>query len=121
MYLYPLDDEFILDLKSFIKTLDPKEEKEGSTISGSRFDWTGLKHTKETRKKMSLAQKGKIISEEQKKKLSIANKGQIFSEEHRKKLSIAKMGKNRKPFSEEHRKNLSIAQRRISKTNAKKS
>ena len=119
MYLYPLDDEFILDLKSFIKTLDPKEEKEGSTISGSRFDWTGLKHTKETRKKMSLAQKGKIISEEQRKKQSIANKGQIFSEEHRKKLSIAKIGKKRKPFSEEHRKNLSLA--KMGNINTKKS
>ena len=30
MYLYPLDDEFILDLKAFINTLDPKEEKEAS-------------------------------------------------------------------------------------------
>jgi len=45
--------------------------------------------TPETLVKMSLVQKGKIVSEETRKKLSSAFKGRIFSEETKKKLSEA--------------------------------
>lgn len=49
--------------------------------------------TLETRKKQSLARKGRVTSEEAKQKLSIAHKGKKLSEEHKAKLSLAKLGK----------------------------
>jgi hypothetical protein len=58
---------------------------------------TGYKHTEESKKKMSMFQKGRKTSEETKKKLSEAGKGK-----HRPYFK-------RKPFSEEHRKKLSEA------------
>lgn len=89
-------------------------------IAGS---FLGFKHSEESRKKRSEANKGKVISEEQRSKISKANKGRIFSKEHRKKMSEA--AKNRseeylskiskankgKIFSEEHRKKLSEAKK----------
>ena len=81
---------------------------------------SGLIHSKESRRKISVATKGKnhpmynkTHSEESRRKISVAmsgekhpNFGKIFSEEHRRKLSVA--SKNR---SEETRKKLSDANR----------
>ena len=64
----------------------------------------GCVASEETRKKMSLAQKGKHISEEQKKKLSIALKGRIMSDEHKKKIGEANKGRH---HSEESKKKMS--------------
>jgi hypothetical protein len=69
----------------------------------------------ETRRKMSVAKKGKTRSEETKRKMSVAQKGKTFSEEHRKNMSDARKGENHhfynKTFSEEHRKNMSNVQK----------
>ena len=46
-------------------------------------------HSEETKKKMSYAQKGRIISEEHRKKLSDAAKGRTLSAETKKKMSDA--------------------------------
>lgn len=54
---------------------------------GSRL---GAKHTEETKEKMRLAQRGKIMSEEQKHKISETLKGRKMSEETRKKMSEAR-------------------------------
>ena len=64
----------------------------------------GCVASEETRKKMSLAQKGKQISEEQKKKLSVALKGRIMSDEHKKKIGEANKGKH---HTEESKKKMS--------------
>jgi very-short-patch-repair endonuclease len=74
----------------------------------------GRKLSEEARKNMSIAtkkawQEGKFnrhFSEEHKRKMSIAQKGKIFSEEHKKNISIARKGKI---ISEETRRNLSLA------------
>jgi group I intron endonuclease len=91
----------------------------------------GVKHSKETRRKISKAQKGKKkppfskehrrklseankgreLSEETRRKMSKAKKGRECSEETRRKLSEAKKGKKRGPFSEEHRRRLSEARK----------
>lgn len=74
----------------------------------------------ETRRKISLSHKGKILSEEHKRKLSSShkgkpshNKGKTFSEEHKRKISNAKKGKpahnKGKSMSEETKKKLSDA------------
>ena len=72
------------------------------------------KHSEESKKKMSKSAMGKVISKETRRKLSEANKGQIpwikgrkHSEETRRKISIANKGKKKKPFTDEHIKNLS--------------
>jgi hypothetical protein len=63
---------------------------------------TGKKHSKETRRKMSLAQKGK------RKKYYSWNKGQSLCLDHRTKISEARIGIK---FTEEHKKKLQEAQR----------
>jgi hypothetical protein len=76
----------------------------------------GKNQSEKTRKKISIANKGRIVSEETKKKLkgrivseetkkklSLANKGRIVSEETKKKLSLANIGKKQ---SEETKKKL---------------
>ena len=72
----------------------------------------GKSPSKETRKKLSLAQKGRPHLEETRKKISLAHKGKSRSEEHRKNISLAQKGKSinpRKPPSEETRKKLSLS------------
>lgn len=83
---------------------------------GGENSMTGLHHSDETRQKMSLTQKGRLVpeetrkkisnslkgdknpnygkpkSEETKQKLSKSKKGHIDSEEHKYKLSVAKTG-----------------------------
>jgi len=51
----------------------------------------------ETRKKMSISHKGKILPVAQKLKISIANKGKICSAKTRNKLSVIGSGKKRDP------------------------
>ena len=53
----------------------------------------GLKHTEESRKKMSDALKGHETSEETRAKISNANKGKVRSEESRQHISDGKKGK----------------------------
>lgn len=60
----------------------------------------GLIHTDEAKLKMSIPNKGKIISEEQKKKVSEFHKGKVLTEEHKLKISLAHKGKKQKPASE---------------------
>ena len=83
---------------------------------------SGLVHSEEAKKKMSIVHKGKIISEEQKKKISDSLKGQIpwnkgkpHSEETKKKISDNSAQKGQipwnkgKPHSEEQKKKISFA------------
>ena len=55
-------------------------------------------HSEETKLKIGLANKGKVMSDEAKHKLSEAAKGRIFSDEHKAKLSKAKLGKKREKY-----------------------
>ena len=48
--------------------------------------------TLEARRKQSIAQMGRVVTEETRKKLSIANKGRVFGEAFRYKCSIGKLG-----------------------------
>jgi hypothetical protein len=63
----------------------------------------GLIHTDEAKLKMSIPNKGKIISEEQKKKVSEFHKGKVLSEETKLKISLAHKGKKQLPHTEEHK------------------
>lgn len=64
----------------------------------------GYKHSEETRRKISEAQKGKKLSEETRRKVSEGNKGKYVSEETKRKISEAKKGKH---LTEETKRKLS--------------
>jgi group I intron endonuclease len=67
--------------------------------------------TIETRRKMSEARKGIVLSEVTKKKISRALKGIVKSQETKIKMSLAKMGKKMRPFTEETKKKMSEARK----------
>ena len=69
-----------------------KESEHKSLHSKGNQHSLGKKHSEETKKKMSEAQKGKTFSEEHKKHLSEVNKGKRQSEEHRRKNSEGHKG-----------------------------
>lgn len=74
-------------------------------VGGSNF--AGKKHSEETKKKISLALKGKLkgpMSQSMKENLSIKNKGKKLSEETKEKIRQSKMF-----LSEEAKKNISQA------------
>jgi len=85
------------------KVYQPENGYNIANIAGSPLNL----FTEETRKKISLANKGKITTEETKRKMSQSHSGKCLSNEHKKAVSNGKKGKK---FSEEHRKNLSQAQ-----------
>ena len=99
----------------------------GYNIStGGECGASGVRRSEETKRKLSIANKGKTMSEEAKLKIgkankgkvvsretrlkqAIANKGQIVSDETRMKLSKAMRGKKRPPVTDETRIKLSLA------------
>lgn len=83
-----------------------KETRRKISISNS-----GKNRTKEHSKKLSLANRGKFVSKESRLKMSIARKGMKFSEEHRRKISESKKGIKRKPFTKEARRNMSLSKK----------
>lgn len=54
----------------------------------------GHKHSEETKKKIGLANKGKIRSEEFKRNVGEIHRGLKWSEETKKKISVSNIGKN---------------------------
>jgi len=90
----------------YIKKLNSCDDKIGynmNTECGKPPDWTGKKHSEETKKKIGQKNKGKIISESQRKRTSEVHKGKKISEEQKAFLSKKNTGiKNpmsgRKPY-----------------------
>jgi hypothetical protein len=64
-------------------------------MSISRKGVSRRPHSEETKKKIGLRHKGRIISEEQKIKLRLANLGRRLSGEHKYKMRLVKIGKKR--------------------------
>ena len=60
--------------------------------TGENHPQYGVPRSEETKLKISLGNKGKIMSEESKLKLSKTHKGKVLSEEHKKKLSKSHKG-----------------------------
>jgi group I intron endonuclease len=75
--------------EEFIKRSDTYNVKVGGEGG------VGLKHTEETRAKMSASKKGTTATDETKAKMSAALKGRIFTEDTRAKLSVAAKGHKR--------------------------
>lgn len=72
-----------------IYKLDTMSPKGYNLIAGGK----NRKCSEETKKKMSLAQKGKVFSEEHKKRMSLAGKNRVMSKETKEKLLKANKGK----------------------------
>lgn len=86
----------------------------------NRLTHTGIKHSEETKRKISLALLGKPKSDIAVKNNSLGHMGHVISEETRRKISTTLTGNipwdkgipsgtKGRPFSEEHRRNLSKA------------
>ena len=64
----------------------------------------GIKQSEETKRKVSLAGKGRIFSKLHRVRLSLAAKGRQFTDEHKKNISLSKIGKK---MSKDFRENVS--------------
>jgi len=86
---YPIKDLLVVE-QIFINTFNP--EYNILKIAGSRL---GCKHSEETKRKISLANKGNIASEETRKKLKQVNLGKKYTLEHVEKVRQANLGTKR--------------------------
>ena len=115
-----LDEDEAKELEQYmIQWYYTNNKRYGYNITSGGEGANGLKHSEETRKKISEALKGKLagenhpmygkhLTEETKKKLSEAGKDRIVSEETRKKLSEINKGRM---FNEETKQKMSEAQK----------
>jgi group I intron endonuclease len=83
-------------------------------VAGSSL---GLKHSKETKQKISELQKGKKLSAEHRRSISEANQGKRLSKETKRKISEGHKGKK---LSTETRRKISEAQKNISEETRRK-
>jgi group I intron endonuclease len=85
------DIDWILNYREmyWIRVLDSVQRGYNCTNGGGGAPLKGLKHSEESRKKMSLRAKGRK-----------------FSEEHKQKIRLSKIGKKRNPFSKEWKINM---------------
>lgn len=90
--------------KMRIKSISEKHYLRFPSTKGENHPMFGKKHSKETKEKLSMRRKNRIITEETKKKISESNKGKKLSEETKEKLRIINTGKK---LSEETKNNIS--------------
>ncbi len=95
------------------------EDKCLNTLDGGEADWTGRKHSEESKKRMSLIKLGKKASDETRRRLSLAR--QNISEETKRKMAIANRIKNLgRKRSEEYKKKMSLAKKNPSEETRRK-
>lgn len=87
-----------------IREFDTTNRNKGYNITKGGEGTNGLKHSEETRKKLSEINKGKPLSEEHRKNISKSLKGHEVSEETKQKMSETKKGRI---FTEEHKQKIS--------------
>lgn len=104
----------------YIDTWQPFGAYGFNIVVDAKRPMEGRKHSDEARIRMSIAQKGIgkgiPLSDETKRKLSIANTGRVFSPEHRAKMSIANTGRY---YSLETRAKIAIGASKAQKGRAK--
>ncbi len=83
----------------------------GYNLTSGGLNYIRAKRTKEHKKKLGNAHKGKKLSNKHKKKIGQAGIGRKHTKESRKKMSIALKGKK---FTDKHKINISIAKQNMS-------
>jgi len=85
-------DNLIVREQHYLDLLKAYDRNIGYNIASIAGSCLGVKHTKETKENMRIAQTGKKRSSEARKNQSIALKGRVFSDGHRRKLSERQRG-----------------------------
>lgn len=85
------------------KTCDETKLKQSIAKQGNVTWLTGRTFSEETKLKISLAHKGKVLTEEHKLAIGIGSKGKTRSAETRAKMSLAKKGVKRPDLAERNR------------------
>lgn len=91
--------------QDFIRIYKSNDPNYGYNLScGGEFSAFGMRHSDETKKRISLAGIGRICTDETREKLRVANRGKHLSEEQKEKLRRANLGKK---LSEETKRKIS--------------
>lgn len=103
------DKENLIEREQFwldkLKPFDPNIGYNILAIAGSRL---GAKHSDETRAKLSIARRKRIIKDETRLKISKAHTNRVMTDIHRERLSNAAKGK---PKSEAHKEGMRISRK----------
>jgi group I intron endonuclease len=86
----------------------------GNALTNARTTFLGKTHTKETKEKIGLIHKGKILSDDTKNKIRNANIGKIVTDQTRENLSIALKGKTRSAEAKINYRNSKLGKKRSS-------
>lgn len=93
--LPPNKDQLTLREQHYMNLLKSHIDAGGYNIAPAANSSIGVKYTEESRKKMSLAQKGRIVSDEARAKISSSLTGRGVSSETREKRRLAMTGQKR--------------------------
>lgn len=112
---FEIEDQALAMEIEVIAKLNSTNRNVGYNIShGGDRGMTGLKHTEETKAKISKANTGKNPSQEARKKMSEAHRGSKRTEETKNKMREAR--KKQAPMSEETKRKISFAKKGIKHT-----
>lgn len=103
------DNQILLEREAYyIELFDATNREKGYNICKYSTDRTGLKHSEEHKRKISIANTGKTHTSETKEKLRQINTGKNHSDETKEKLRQINLGKT---YSDEIRKRVSEAKK----------
>jgi hypothetical protein len=78
------------------------KKKMSEIQKGEKSAWWGKKHSEETKIKIGLGNKNKVLSEETRKRIGEKSKGRVLSEETKKKISEALKGDKNHFYGKKH-------------------
>lgn len=87
-------DDMLVKESEFVNREFCLREDTYNIIDGG-YGCNGLKHSEETKQRMSIIAQGRTHTEETKLKMSTTKKGMVFSQDHREKIVKANTGKKR--------------------------
>ncbi|MFA7099492.1 MAG: NUMOD3 domain-containing DNA-binding protein [Eubacteriales bacterium] len=103
--LFTKDEEMAFDKEmELINFYGRRDKKTGilTNMTDGGEGTSGLKCSEETREKISIIHKGKIVSKETRQKMSDSKKGITLSDETKQKMSLTRKGKKNSFFGKKH-------------------